>query len=279
MTSPDIFVEDLQWQAKRALELGRSLCSCPRRDHWSYALLRAAGITSSVSADEHVLAPLMLPFMGDRPRVMIGGSADLGLFCLVGRCTAARHPQITVIDKCRAPLALIEEFAASRGIECRALQADLLALDGRERWDVILLHNTLEFFVAPSRAQFFNAIATSLAPGGGLVCVAITGRKLAPERQKELESEFRIHSMTALRRSSVAALERGAELEALIDDYAKGYATRRMGYPDDDELYDLFRQARLEIVSEYPMPKKWTFSKVDSAPESLRKLIIIATRD
>ena len=277
MTSSDAFREDLAWQAHRALELGRALCACEGRHHWSYAVLRAAGITS-IGSEESLMASLVTPLIGDHARVMIGGSADLGLLCFVGRCAAARQPHITVIDRCRAPLTLIEEFTALRGIACRTLCANLLALDGSEQFDFIFLHHTAEFFDAPSRARFFENIAASLAPGGSLICVTMTGQKLAPEKQTELEAEFRDHSMNAFRRSPMALQEEGPEFEQLLGDYAKARAVRRMGYPDDDELYNDVRRARLRIVSEHAMPVRWTFSKVDSAPGSLRKFVIIATR-
>ncbi len=279
MTLPDAFREDLAWQAHRALELGRALCACDGRHHWSYAVLRAAGITSSIGSEEPVLTSLMTPLIGDGARVMIGGSADLGLLCFVGRCAAARRPEITVIDRCRAPLSLIEEFTASRRIECRTLLGDLLALDGREQWDIILLHHTPEFFTGPSRARFFDAIGASMAPGGRLVCVTMTGQKLAPEKHAELEVEFRDHSVNAFHRSPIGGHDQAPEFEQLIGDYAKARATRRLSYPDGDELYDDFRQAGLRILSEHPLPIKWSFSQVDSAPDSLRKFIIIATRD
>lgn len=278
MTSSDAFREDLAWQAHRALELGRALCACEGRHHWSYAVLRAAGITS-IGSEEPLMASLMTPLIGDHARVMIGGSADLGLLCFVGRCAAARNPRITVIDRCRAPLALIEEFTASRNIACRTLCANLLTLDGREQWDVIFLHHTAEFFDAPSRALFFERVSASLAPGGHLVCATMTAQRLAPEKQAELEAEFRGHSVNVFRQSPLAKREDGPELERLLGDYAKARAARRMGYPSDDDVYEDFRRAGLRILSEHALPVKWTFSKVDAAPGSIRKFVIIATRD
>jgi hypothetical protein len=278
MTSSDAFREDLAWQAHRALELGRALCACEGHHHWSFAVLRATGITS-IGCEEPLLASLVTQLIGDRTSVMIGGSADLGLLCFVGRCAAARNPKITVIDRCRAPLTLIEEFTALRGIACRTLCANLLTLDGREQWDVIFLHHTAEFFGAPTRARFFERISASSAPGGHLVCATMTAQNLAPEKQSELEAEFRDHSVNAFRRSPLAARDDGPELERLLGDYAKARAVRRMGYPNDDEVYEDFRRARLRIVSEHALPVKWTFSKVDAAPGSIRKFVIIATRD
>ena len=279
MTSSNAFREDLQWQAERALELGRELCSCEGRHHWSYAVLRAAGVTSSIGSEEAVMAPLMAPLIGDRTRVMIGGSADPGLFCFVARCAAARQPLITVIDRCRAPIALIDEFAATRGIECRTCLADLLALNGGEQWDVILLHHTAEFITGSERARFYDIIANALAPQGRLVCVTMSAQKLEPEKHIELETEYREHSIAAFRRSPLADDAKASEYERLIAEFARARATRRMSYPDHNEMRVDFRQTRLRIVSEHEMPRKSTFSKVDSAPGSVRKFVIIATRD
>jgi SAM-dependent methyltransferase len=278
MTSPNAFHEDLQWQAQRALELGRTLCECEGRHHWSFAALRTTGMTS-IGPEEPLMAGVMTPLIDDHARVMIAGSADLGLLCFVGRCAAARHPDITVIDRCRAPLALIEEFTAQRGIACRTHFANLLALDGREQWDVILVHHTAEFFDGPSRARFFKNIAASLARGGSVVCATMTGQRLAPEKQAELEAEFRDHSVNAFRRLPMALQKEGPEFERLLGDYAKARAARRMGYPNDDEFYDDFRSARLRIVSEHALPVRWTFSKVDSAPGSVRKFVVIAKKE
>jgi hypothetical protein len=129
------------------------------------------------------------------------------------------------------------------------------------------------------RARFFKNIAASLAPGGSLVCATMTAQKLAPEKQPELEAEFRDHSVNAFRRLPIARQEEGPEFESLLGDYAKARAARRMGYPNDDEFYDDLRGARLRIVSEHALPVRWTFSKVDSAPGAIRKFVIVATRE
>lgn len=88
---------------------------------------------TSIGPEEPLMATVTTPLIGDRARVMIAGSADLGLLCFIGRCAAPRDPEIKVIDRCRAPLALIEEFAAQRGIACTTRRANLLDLDGREQ--------------------------------------------------------------------------------------------------------------------------------------------------
>lgn len=106
----------------------------------------------------------------------------------------------------------------------------------------------------------------------------MTGRKLAPEKQAELEAEFRDHSVNAFRQLPLSRQEQGPEFEPLLGDYAKARAVRRMNYPTDDEFYDDLRNAGLRVVSEDALPVRWTFSKVDT-PGTVRKFVIIATRD
>lgn len=279
MTSSDPWNEDLAWHAQRGLELARALCTCAGRYHWSYGVLRAAGVVSSLSSEEPAWASLMTPLIGDRARVMIGGAADVGLLCIVGRCAAARRPQITLIDKCRAPLALIEEFTAARGLACRTLQADLLAFDGHGQWDNILLHYTPEFLDTASRAQFFKAVAASLVPGGTLVCVSMTGHKFPHEKKRDLASAFRTYSLSALRQSPLAAYAQDPEFGRMLDDYAEACAARRLNYPDAKELHDVLGRAGLRIVSEHVTPRRWRFFKIDPVAEFDRSSTIIATRD
>jgi acetyltransferase len=132
MMMPDAWSEDLLWQAQRALELGRTLCSCNGYYHALWGTLRATGVMGSLKSEETLLASLVLPFIRDHARVMIAGSADPGVLCAVGRVYGPRSPNITIIDRCAAPLQLIREFAAAKQLTCRTLNADLLELDGRD---------------------------------------------------------------------------------------------------------------------------------------------------
>jgi hypothetical protein len=271
--------EDLLWQADRGLELGRAHCTCPGRYHWSYGILRAAGVTSSLRLEEGMLASLMSPLIRDGARVMIGGSADPGLLCVVGRFSAARHPKITVVDRCKAPLALIDEFAANQALECRTLNVNLLGFDGQEQWDNILLHYTPDFVDTASRVRFFAALASSLTPGGTLVCAGMTGPKVPLERKRDLESALRSYTLNALRRSPLAARENDAEFAQLLDDYVGACALRRLNYPAASDLSDLLKRAGLRIVGEHITPRKRRFFEIDSDTPPDTSSIIIATRD
>ena len=279
MTPADRWSEDLLWQAHRGMQLGRTFCACEGRYHWSYGILRAAGVTSSLRVEEAMLASLMSPLIGDHARVMIGGSADPGLLCVVGRFSAARRPQITVVDRCRAPLALIEEFATSRMLDCRTLQADLLAFEDRGQWNTIFLHYTPDFVAAGSRRRFFDSLAASVAPGGTLVCVSMAGPKVPPERKPDLKSALRDYTLNALRQSPLATLEQDSEFALILDDYTEACALRRLNYPATNELRDLLRQAAFRIVTEHVTPRRRRFFEIDPTTEPDTSSVIIATRE
>ena len=136
----DTWSEDLVWQARRGLDLGSALCSCEGHYHTLWGSLRLAGLNNTMKGEAPILTSLMSPYLRDDARVLIGGSADPGVLCGIGRIFAPHIPALTVIDKCRAPLALIREFVSARAVACRTLNRDLLELDGSEQWDQIILH-------------------------------------------------------------------------------------------------------------------------------------------
>src|SRR5262245_10677434 len=100
----DVWSEDLAAQAHRGRELGPALCTCEGYYHTLWGSLRIAGVNNTMKGEAAVLAELMAPFLRDDMRVMIGGSADPGVLCGIGRIYAPRMPTFTVIDKCPVPL-------------------------------------------------------------------------------------------------------------------------------------------------------------------------------
>jgi SAM-dependent methyltransferase len=131
-----------------------------------------------LSSEEQILSEVMTPLIRQDARVLIGGSADAGVLCSLGRIYGPAKAAFTVVDKCRSPLELIREFAAEKQVLCRTLNADILDLDGSEQWDQIVLHYTANFVDADHREKFLARIAQALAPGGTLVCAVKTGEKV-----------------------------------------------------------------------------------------------------
>ena len=244
----DQWSEDLAWQAQRGLELGNALCTCDGSYHTLWGSLRLAGLNNTMKGEASILASLLSPYLRDDARVMIGGSADPGVLCGIGRIYAPRMPHFTVIDKCRAPLALIQELAAANGIPCRALHRDLLELGGSEQWDQIVVHYTSDYLDAPDRPRLFRSLAASLAPKGILVCATMTGASIPLDRRAELEAAFFMRAVAALKDTPMAARARSAEFEQQLRGYAAARTRRRLGLPTADGICELVQQAGLDVL-------------------------------
>ena len=244
----DNWNEDLAWQAFRGFELGGALCACEGYYHALWGSLRIAGLNNTMKGEGPLLTTLVSPYLRDSSRVMIGGAADPGVLCGIGRIYAPRLPHFTIIDKCGAPLALIGEFAAANGIPCRTLHRDLLELDGSEQWDQIVVHYTSDHVDAADRPHLFRNLAASLAPKGILVCATMTGAGISSERRHEMEVGYFTRAVVALKDTPMATHARTPEFEQQLRGYATARTRRRLGLPTADGICDLMQDAGLEVL-------------------------------
>jgi len=276
-TAQGIWNEDLIWQARRGLELGRAFCRCEGHYHSLWGALRAAGVSTGLKSEEPLLASLIYPFIRDNARVMIGGSADPGVLCAVGRIYSPSRPRITVIDKCRAPLELIREFTAIKGLACRTLNLDLFDLDGSEQWDQIILHYTPDFMEPKIHGRLFRTLARSLASGGTLVCAAMTGTSVAGGYQQDAGSVFFDYSWRTLQDSPLADLAPSSEFEQMLQTYAANVGLRRLSLPTSKELRETLSAAGLRTLREATTPRKQR--SVEGVTLLDSNSIVVASRD
>ena len=277
--TPDPWSEDLLWQARRGMALGPVYCACPGRYHWLYGAMRASGVVASLKSEETRLGSLLTPRLSGRSRIMIGGSADPGLFCAVGRISGSPAADITIVDRCAAPLALIREFAQTRGLRCRTLQSDLQALDGHEQWDLVFLHYTLNFVEPRLRGQFFETLAATLAPGGVLVCAAMTGEPITRDQQSDLATAFVARARQALARTALADEAETAEFGQLLEVYSADTTAMRLIWPAPEEVRALIRDAGLKVLAEDSITRDWSlFGRSESGGRIDTSSIIIAAR-
>lgn len=259
--SPATWSEDLPQQARRAFAAGRALCTCEGHYHALWGALRAAGVSVGLKSDEVLLASLLSPYRRDGARVLIGGSADPGLLCAVGRIYGPSSPTITIIDRCRASLAMIDEFAAAKGVSCRTMQLDLLDLDGTEQWDHIFLHYTPDFLDPATHGRLFKKLALSLAPDGVLLGAAITGTQTAGEDQEGIASLFFNYAHDALQHSPLADLLHAPGFEPMLRVYAAAWTRRRENLPTNQALREATHCAGLRVLNESETPRKRRFVK------------------
>jgi SAM-dependent methyltransferase len=184
------WIEDLRVQAVRGVNFGRAFCTCPNAYHASWGVFRAAGYKVALKREEPILGPILSEQIKDGTRILIAGSADTGVLCVTGRAAGARTPEITVLDRCAAPLRVIDQFVAERGLPCRTLHADLLELDAEECFDVAVLHYTLWYIEPSRRLDALRRLARSLVKGGTLICCVRMGLGKWPQDIAALAAQW-----------------------------------------------------------------------------------------
>ena len=275
--SSSLWDDDPRGHAARGVEVARTLCACDYPYHVLWPILRAAGITGSLRYQEdQALAPVLGPLMENGTRVLIAGSADTGTLCVAGRIAGSRRPHFTVLDRCPAPLKLVEEFAAERDLSCATLCVDLLELSETARWDVVLVNYTLQYVAAHERPLVLKHLARALAPGGTLVCVAKTGTKLSPTQAKESQAAWLDKARRKFRAAALDLAIAPSAVDDLLVVAAAGRMARRLGLPTAEELTLALREARLGLAREAASPRKRLLEAEGVAPADVESSIILA---
>jgi SAM-dependent methyltransferase len=250
------WTEDLIWQAQRGLELGRVLCTCDGHYHTLWGTIRASGASNGLKSEEPLLTSLLRPFVRDGARVLIGGAADPGVLCTIGRIYAPVIPALTVIDRCKAPLELVRQFATMKGIVTKTLNLNLLDLDGREQWDQIVLHYTPDFVDPPLHGRLFKALARALAPGGIVVCAAMTATGVIGEREHEVGGVYYDYTLRRVLNGPMADIAASAEFQDMLRTYSVRWGQRRTNLSSHEQLTEAMGGAGLSLLSQNSAPRQ-----------------------
>ena len=238
-------------QAPRAVEVAREVCTCNYPYHILWPLLRAAGIKGTLRpAEDEVLASLLVPLLGDGTRVLIAGSADTATLCTIGRMTGDRKVQFTVLDRCPAPLKLVEEFAAERQIACSTQRADLTTYDEQNRWDIVLVHYTFQFIAPEQRFNVLQRLSRSLVPGGTLVCVDKEVPRISVADAPAAADAWLQKARQKLQSEGLTSVLPEALFDRLLHQAADGRTLRRVTIPSLHLLVEGMRGTGLVMVEE-----------------------------
>ena len=248
--------EDLPAQARRALAVGRALCACDGHYHTIWGTLRASGASNSLKSEEPLLDSLIKPYVRDGAHVMIAGAADPGVPCAIGRIYAPIMPALTVVDRCKASLELVRQFAATKEFVCRTLNLNLLDLDGSEQWDQIVLHYTPDFLDPPLHGRLFQALTRALRPGGTVVCAAMTATGVIGEREQEVGGVYYDYTLKKVMDGPMAEIAASAEFLDMLRAYSVRWGQRRTTLPSSEQLVHSMRNASLSILSENSAPRQ-----------------------
>ena len=213
---------------------------------WPYIRLARAstGVEGQASALETRLADLLAP--GGR-RVLLAGSQDTGIVALAARAGAGRDASLTVLDICETPLELCRRFAASRSLPIATIRQDILALDIERRFDVVVVHGTLQFIAADRRADALARLQRALRPGGRLVLMFNTGRRVAGRLAQESRDGYADWVMQELRRLDVPLPERDDDFRARLARHSQRRELREGAFAEPGEVEFVLRAAGFAI--------------------------------
>ena len=243
--------DDPRAQVARAVAIAREQCTCNYPYHVLWPLLRAAGIKGTLRpAEDEVLASFLVPLVADGTRILIAGSADTATLCTIGRMTGERKPEFTVLDRCPAPLKLIQEFAAERQVPCRTQLADLTTYAEEDRWDIVLVHYTFQFIVPEERINVLQRLSRSLVPGGTLVCVDKEVPRISAADASDAAEAWFQKAWRKLQAEGLGSALPVGLYNQLLHQAAEGRTLRRMTIPSVGHLVEGLRRAGLVLVEE-----------------------------
>jgi hypothetical protein len=243
--------DDPRAQAPQAVAIARELCACDYSYHILWPLFRAAGIRGALRAHENeLLSRFIAPIISDGTRILIAGSADTATLCTIGRMCGTHRPQFTVLDRCPAPLKLIQQFAAERDIPCSTLHADLTSYTGEACWDIVLMHYTFHFVPPEERFNVLERLVRSLRPGGKLVCVNKAVPRISAEAASTSASAWVEKSWRKLQAEGLESALPAALYDQLLRQAAEAAVRRRIAIASAAELIGGMRRCGLTLIEQ-----------------------------
>jgi hypothetical protein len=274
LTSID-WTEDLKRQAVRGYEIGKEHCTCEGHYHVLWGALRASGFLGSLKSEEATFARVVSPLIRNGTKILVGGAADTGTLCAIGRAAGSAQPDIFIVDRCAAPLLVIEEICRSKAIPCQVLQEDLLNLKTVGKWDVIVLNYIYTFIELEMRPRFFAQIAASLNPGGTLICLAKLAAPLKKENADDLNASWYTNAHNKLINSDLGISWDREILEETLLNWAEARAARRINFMSAEQIHNALIDSGLQVVGEYVTNREWAITS-DAGADVEGSLVIHA---
>lgn len=271
------WIEDVRAIGERGAALGRELCSCEYPYHALWGLLRVAGVTGSLRYEEDALAPVLAAHIDNGTRILIAGSADTGTLCAVGRASGRRQPEVTVVDRCPAPLALIDEFAAAHATGTQTSCQNLLELDVEKSFDIVLINYTLSYIPPNRRVELFQRLASALVPGGSLICATKLLSAVKPGNET-MTDDWAERAFEKIRNAKAGNWMSDDELNALLGQGAKARISRRSENPTLGELENYVTRAGLIPGEELKTARERALSADGISASELDPSIILSAQ-
>jgi SAM-dependent methyltransferase len=250
MTDRPRITEDQPRIAADAYELAGRLCGDCRNQHALWTYLRLTRASTGAERQESGLELQLRDLIADgRRNVLIAGAQDTGLLSLVARAAADHPAHVVVLDICQTPLTLCAKLAASWSLPIETVRQDLFELDFEHRFDIVLVHGTLNFVAADRQAEVLRRLRRAMRPGGRLVLLFNTSRPLAAGQATENHAEYADFVLNELKRIGVPLPDREEMMRERFMARARQRELRDSQFARPDDVEALMAAAGFRILS------------------------------
>lgn len=247
---------------KGNLLLMRDDCECHDGYHRLWGGLRLLGRHLSLYWEAEQLRELLLPLLKPAKTIVLGGSADqhvLALLSDIAGDNTGKHYHL--IDRCPAPAAIAQAYAAQQSLTLSTYQQDLTSpLPVEAPVDLAFMHFTLDFMDQQSRAVVLQQLARCLAPEGRIVVV---------HRRRDVAKVDVDVSKWAqdIRAQFPDAVLRDPQLAETLDNhlrpYGESWAARALDHGDNRTILALIEEAGLQVLTAEPTMRAQMLTNCD----------------
>lgn len=240
--------EPLRELAGEAYEVAELRCGSCRDSHVLWPYIRMSRTSIGAEREGSALEPILSELLTEeRPKILIAGSQDTGLLALVIRATSWLDPELTVLDRCDTPLEMCRRLSTRWHRPIATLHQDLRDLDIRNRFDLVLLHHTLQFVPRENRSGVLLNLARALRPAGCLVHSFNISRSLSGSVGAEHRDVYPDCVLDELARIDVSLPEPEAEFRARLQAHASNRERHTGAFADAAEVDHLMQAAGFTI--------------------------------
>lgn len=240
--------------------------------HAAWPTLRLIGTVSGIDGDIEFFRSAFSQNACDGDRVLITAAADHAMLEHVVdayRSTGA-EPDVTVVDRCRTPLALNRYFGEHAGARLECLQDDIVTHRPDMPFDVVCTHSILSFVPEGERDALFANWRAMLRPGGRLVFSQAVrpGHGGGPDLRRFSSDEVEAFVARALADAAGAAGPAGEGCGHELAGLARRFATNKTAFVVDsaERIGDGLRQAGFEVARMEARPRGSNYAS--ASPET-----------
>jgi hypothetical protein len=151
------------------LKICESYCTCSDGWHFIWASLKAGQQRRSIYYQQPLLLDLLSPVISKTKKILIAGAADSGIL-MVLNSIFGDEVRYSAFDICNAPLEQMKIFASEHDIFLTTHCESLLSWNSNEKFDLIFIHNTLNFLTVSEMGKVLDKFKDNLSVNGFITC-------------------------------------------------------------------------------------------------------------